>query len=112
MLVMVAAPSSAAAMSQQEAVAIATDAYFYGHSLVTTDVMRLQMSNVAKMTELQAPLNQFLNIKRYPPADYRGVSATHADTLYSLAWFDLREPQVFSHPEMGTRFHLFPMVDL
>ena len=57
-------------------------------------------------------MNQFVNVKRYPPADYRGVSAPNADTLYSLAWLDLAEPQVFSHPDMGKRFHLFPMVDL
>jgi hypothetical protein len=114
MLVLAAAAGAraASAVSPEEAVAIATDAYVYGYSLVTTDVTRLQMSNVAKATELQAPLNQFLNVKRYPPADYRGVSAPNADTLYSLAWLDLKEPQVFSHPDMGNRFHLFPMVDL
>jgi hypothetical protein len=57
-------------------------------------------------------MNTFVNVPRYPPADYRGVSAPNADTLYSLAWLDLAEPQVFSHPDMGKRFHLFPMVDL
>lgn len=117
MLAMAVAPMAASAaagasVTLEEAVAIATDAYVYGYSLVTTDVTRIQMSNVAKPTELQAPLNQFLNVKRYPPADYRGVSAPNADTLYSIAWLDLKEPQVFSHPDMGDRFHLFPMVDL
>lgn len=101
-----------APVAPEEAVAIATEAYLYGYSLVTTDVTRIQMSNVAAVEDLRAPLNQFINIKRYPPADYRGVSAPNADTLYSLAWLDLKEPQVFSHPDMGNRFHLFPMVDL
>src|SRR5512147_369694 len=101
-----------AQLAPEEAVAIATDAYVYGYSLVTTDVTRIQMSNVAAPTPLQAPINQFLNVPRYPPADYRGVSAPNADTLYSLAWLDLKEPQVFSHPDMDKRFHLFPMVDL
>ena len=96
----------------KQAVEIATDAYVYGYSLVTTDVTRVQMSNVDKVEALRAPMNQFVNVKRYPPADYRGVSAPNADTLYSLAWLDLAEPQVFSHPAMGKRFHLFPMVDL
>ena len=41
-----------------------------------------------------------------------GVSAPNADTLYSLAWLDLAEPQVFSHPDMGKRFYLFAMTDL
>jgi hypothetical protein len=57
-------------------------------------------------------MGQFINVPRYPPADYRGVSAPNADTLYSLAWLDLAEPQVFSHPDMGDRFFLFEIVDL
>lgn len=91
---------------------IALDAYLYGYSLITTEVTRVQMSNVAKAEGLHAPAGQFINIKRYPPADFRGVSAPNADTLYSLAWIDLAEPQVFSHPDMGDRYYLFPMVDL
>ncbi|MFO1406539.1 MAG: DUF1254 domain-containing protein [Steroidobacteraceae bacterium] len=108
----VPALAATAPLSTKEAVEIATDAYVYGYSLVTTDVTRIQMSNVAKAGMLQAPMNQFANVPRYPPGDYRGVSAPNADTLYSLAWLDLKEPQVFSHPDMGNRFHLFPMVDL
>jgi len=96
----------------KEAVEIATDAYVYGYSLITTEVTRVQMSNVDKTETLRGPMNTFVNVPRYPPADYRGVSAPNADTLYSLAWLDLAEPQVFSHPDMGRRFHLFPMVDL
>src|SRR5215471_393514 len=108
----VAATAQVDASKVKEAVETATDAYVYGYSLVTTDVTRIQMSNVPAQAQLQAPANQFANVKRYPPADYRGVSAPNADTLYSLAWLDLAEPQVFSHPDMGKRFYLFPMVDL
>jgi hypothetical protein len=91
------------AVSPQEAIEIATDAYIYGYSLITTEVTRVQMSNVPKVEGLHGPMNQFINVKRYPPADYRGVSAPNADTLYSLAWLDLSEPMVFSHPAMGDR---------
>ena len=112
-LAMAAVPIAVSAqVAPDEVVAIATDAYVYGYSLVTTDVTRIQMSNRAKAETLGAPLNQFANVPRYPPADYRGVSAPNADTLYSVAWLDLKEPQVFSHPDMGKRFFLFPMVDL
>jgi hypothetical protein len=100
------------AVSPQEAIGIATDAYVYGYSLITTEVTRVQMSNVPKPEGLRGPMNQFINVKRYPPADYRGVSAPNADTLYSLAWLDLSESQVFSYPTMGDRFYLFEMVDL
>jgi hypothetical protein len=97
---------------RSEAEQIALDAYVYGYSLITTEVTRIQMSNVDKVEGMRAPTGQFANIKRYPPADFRGVSAPNADTLYSVAWLDLTEPQVFSHPDMGKRFYLFEMTDL
>jgi hypothetical protein len=57
-------------------------------------------------------MGEFINVPRYPPAEFRGVSAPNADTLHSLAWLDRAEPQVFSHPDMGKRFYLFEMTDL
>ena len=97
---------------RSEAEQIALDAYIYGYSLITTEITRVQMSNVDKIEGMHAPSGQFANIKRYPPADFRGVSAPNADTLYSVAWLDLAEPQAFSHPDMGKRFYLFEMSDL
>ncbi len=109
---MLALGANAGAATADEIKATAMDAYVYGYSLITTEVTRVQMSNVPKPEGLHAPMGQFINVPQYPPADYRGVSAPNADTLYSIAWIDLAEPQVFSHPDMGNRFHLFPMVDL
>ena len=100
------------AADQDELLQIAKDAYVYGYSLITTEVTRVQMTNVAKVEGEHAPMGQFINVKRYPPADYRGVSAPNADTLYSITWVDLTEPQVFSHPDMGKRFYLLPMYNL
>ena len=105
-------PAQAQSVAPSEAQQIAIDAYVYGYSLITTEVTRVQGSNVAKTEGMHAPTNQFGNVPRYPPADFRLVSAPNADTLYSLAWLDLSEPQVFSHPDMGNRFYLFEMVDL
>jgi hypothetical protein len=99
-------------LSPAEAQQIAEDAYVYGYSLITTEVTRVQGSNVPKSEGMHAPTNQFGNVPRYPPADFRLVSAPNADTLYSLAWLDLAEPLVFSHPDMGSRYYLFEMVDL
>jgi hypothetical protein len=105
-------PAKAQTLSPAEAQQIAEDAYVYGYSLITTEVTRVQMSNVPKLEGLKGPPGQFINVPRYPPADYRGVSAPNADTLYSLAWLDLAEPQIFSHPDMGSRYYLFEIVDL
>lgn len=103
----------AADRTAAEVKAIAEEAYVYGYSLITTEVTRVQMTNVAKEEGMRAPMGHFINMKRYPPGDYRGVSAPNADTLYSLAWVDVgKEPAVFTHPDMGKRFFLFPMYSL
>jgi hypothetical protein len=107
-----ASAASAQSLTPSEAKAIAEDAYIYGYSLITTEVTRMQMSNVGETEGTRGPMGHFVNIERYPPANYRGVAAPNADTLYSLAWLDLTEPQVFSHPDMGKRFYLFEMTDL
>lgn len=110
---MLASGGTAQALTIDEAKAIAMDAYVYGYSLITTEVTRVQFTNTDKVDGLRGPLGQFINVKRYPPADYRGVSAPNADTLYSAAWIDLgEEPAVFSYPEMGDRYFLFPMYSL
>ena len=91
---------------------VALDAYIFGYSLITTEVTRVQMTNVTQRKGMQAPMGQFINVRRFPPVDYRGVSAPNADTLYSVAWVDVSLPQVFSHPDMGKHYFLFPMVNL
>lgn len=102
------AAEQAVAARVAEVKAIAEEAYLYGYSLITSEIRRVQMSSGK-----HSPPGQFLHTKRYPPGDYRGISAPNADILYSLAWLDLgKEPMVFSHPDMGQRFHLFPMYSL
>ncbi len=105
--------SEAPAAAPSEDAQLLMDAYLYGYSLITTEVTRVQMTNVPAVAGLHAPMGRFINVRRYPPADFRGVSAPNADTLYSLAWIDLGSgPVVFSHPDMGSRFFLFPMYSL
>jgi hypothetical protein len=101
-----------AANSTDDSLQIAKDAYIYGYSLLTTEITRVQMTNVDTVEGMHAPMGQFINVKRYPPADYRGVSAPNADTLYSVAWVDVSEPQVFSQPDMGERYYMMPMYNL
>jgi hypothetical protein len=108
----IAVPAKAESLSPTEARQTAEDAYVYGYSLITTEVTRVQMSNVPKVDAYKAPMGQFINVPKYPAADVRVISAPNADTLYSMSWLDLAEPQVFSHPDMGSRFYLFEVVDL
>jgi hypothetical protein len=107
-----AAPSLAADLTPQEAHKIAVDSYIYGYSLMTSDVTEKAFINTIAPSPqtLQAPLNQLVNIPRYPSADYKGVTAPNADTLYSAAFIDVsKEPILLSYPDMHGRYFLFPM---
>ena len=77
------AQQAAAPLSPAEAIKIANDAYIYGYSLITTEVTRVQMSNVSTVEGMHAPMGQFANIKRYPPADFRAVSARPTPTPFT-----------------------------
>jgi uncharacterized protein (TIGR03000 family) len=91
---------------------IAEEAYIYGYSLITSDVTRAAFINVKAPDPktFQAPLNQFVSLPKYPPADYHGVTAPNADTLYSGAFLDVsKEPIILSYPDMKDRYFLFPI---
>ncbi len=116
LLIVVAMPMlPAVALTPDQASEIGKEAYIYGYPLITSEVTRQQMTNVATVNHetLHAPMGQFINVKRYPPADFRGVTAPNADTLYSVAWVDVsKEPWIVSWPDMGKRYYLFPMLSL
>jgi hypothetical protein len=109
-----ATPQSASGISAQEAAAIAVEAYTYLYPLVTMDVTRRQATNIAPGKQLgRGPMNTFVNIPTFPPADYRDVVRPNFDTLYSAAWLDLTgEPMVVSVPDTDGRYYLLPMLDM
>ena len=99
-------------VGETEAVEIGTDAYIYGYPLVTMEMTRRVMTNVATPDGQHAPMGQFALMRGYPTAAFRDVTAPNADTLYSVAWLDLsREPYIFSIPDAQGRYYLMPMLD-
>jgi hypothetical protein len=100
--------------SEKEAHEIAVDAYIYCYPLVTMDLTRLQSTNIEPGRAFgKGPMNMFVNIPAYPPADLKVVVRVNFDTLYSIAWLDLtQEPQVVSAPDTAGRFYLLPMLDM
>ncbi|ANN71218.1 DUF1254 domain-containing protein [Bordetella bronchialis] len=102
-------------LSQDEANAIALDAYVYFYPLVSMDVTRKQSTNVASGGEKPgfAPPNVISNWPAFPAADVKLVVRPNFDTLYSSAFLDLtREPVVVSVPDTGGRYYLLPMLDM
>ena len=91
---------------------LATDAYVYGYPLVTMEMTRRVMTNVAAPEGTRAPMGQFVRMREYPNASFRDVTAPNADTLYTTAWIDVgKEPWVLKLPDMKGRYYLFPMLD-
>lgn len=105
------AAEAAAAAKVAELAAIADEAYLYAYPLITGEVLRLQMSNVAKAEPGRAPLNSFAHARRpAPDGGERPMLMPDGDTLTSTAWLDLgREPMVFSYPAMGKRWFSFSL---
>ena len=113
---------SSAAWSQQEGILghvrefeareTAIEAYIFGYPLVTMEMTRRVMTNVAAPEGTRAPMGQLVRMRTYPDATFRDVTAPNADTLYTTAWLDVsKEPWILSLPDMAGRFFLFPMLD-
>src|SRR5262245_49699095 len=91
---------------------LATDAYIYGYPLVTMEMTRRVITNVAKPEGTRAPMGQLIKLREYPNASFRDVTAPNADTLYTTAFLDVgEEPWVLSLPDLNGRYALFPMLD-
>jgi hypothetical protein len=58
-------------------------------------------------------MNTFVHVRTFPPANFRDVVRPNFDTLYSVAWLDLRkEPMVIEVPDTFGRYYLLPMLDM
>ena len=91
---------------------LATDAYIYGYPLVTMEMTRRVITNVAGPVGTRGPMGQIIKLREYPNASFKDVTAPNADTLYTSAFFDVgKEPWVLSIPDMNGRYALFPMLD-
>src|SRR6266700_3962665 len=104
----------AAPVTEAEAHAIAVDAYIYFYPLVTMDLTRKQSTNIETGKEFgKGPMNRYVSVPEYPPADLKVVVRVNFDTLYSIAWLDLtKDALVVSAPDTNGRFYLLPMLDM
>lgn len=97
-----------------EARRLSQEAFVYFYSLVTMEVTRRQCTNLeAGKKPGFGPINAFSHIRQYPPADFKTVVKPNFDTLYSVAWVDLREePVILTIPDTNGRYYLMPMLDM
>ena len=91
--------------------AAASDAYVYGYPLVTMEMTRRVITNVAKPEGTRGPMGSLIKLRQYPDATFRDVTAPNADTLYTTSFFDVGdEPWVLAQPDMGERYFLLPLL--
>src|SRR5579885_3656934 len=76
--------------------AISAGAYIVGYPLVTMDMTRRVITNVAAPEGTRAPMGQLIKMRQYPNAAFRDVTAPNADTLYTTAFFDVGKEPGFS----------------
>ena len=93
--------------------ALAIDAYIFGYPLVTMEMTRRVITNVASSRAPARRWASIIKLREYPNAAFRDVTAPNADTLYTTAFFDVgKEPWVLEHPgHEGTATPCFPMLD-
>ena len=103
----------AQAITEQEAHDIGVNAYVYFYSPVSMNLTRKQLVNTPPGNGIGGPMNTFVNVPTFPPADLKVVVRPNFDTLYSSGWLDLtKEPMIVSVPDTGGRYYLLPMLDM
>ncbi|MFA9270572.1 MAG: DUF1254 domain-containing protein, partial [Baekduiaceae bacterium] len=107
-----AAPAQAA-VSAPRAAALGVQAHVYGLPLMESLRVRATKTSVGCATdEGNAPVNAFSHARAFSGPENRTVIAPNVDTLYSIAHLDLGAgPVVLSHPDMGSRYFVFQLVD-
>ena len=91
---------------------VAVEAYVYAYPLVTMEMTRRVITNVAEPKGTKGPMGQLIKLREYPNASFRDVTAPNADTLYTTAFLDVGdEPWIVSLPDLDDRYALFPMLD-
>ncbi|KAB2808528.1 DUF1254 domain-containing protein [Pimelobacter simplex] len=107
-----ASPARADQSAYDEGYRLGLEAYEYGLPLVTTDATMASQSSVDVSNGRGfGPVNRFNPIRRFITPDDRSVVAPNLDTLYSIAWLDLRrEPLVIHVPKVRDRYFVIPLM--
>jgi hypothetical protein len=112
----VAAPAKAGGWREDYAYSLGIQAYIFGFPWIYLPTIRWSWVTVPKPPGSITPyaaLSHFYNVQKLADASYRDGGAPNNDTLYSIAWIDVRkEPVILSHPEMGERYFTFELASL
>lgn len=108
-----AASAAASEADYDQGYELGLDAYKYGLPLVSTNKTYLNQTsiNVANGRGF-GPVNRFNPARGLAEAGDTSVVAPNHDTLYTIAWLDLkRQPRVIHVPKIKDRYYVLPLMD-
>jgi hypothetical protein len=100
---------------EEYAYTLGIQAYVFGFPWVYLPLIRWLWVTQQKNPERvpYAPLNRFWHSRELTDASYRDGGSPNNDTLYSMAWIDLRrEPVVLSVPEVCDRYYTMELAGM
>jgi len=108
-----ASDASETAVSSAEAQAIAEEAYVYAYPMMENyRTMYVQVIDRTAPGYL-APFNELSHMTELLGPEFKDVVRPNNDTMYSLAWLDLRaQPVVITVPEIEDRYFSVQLVDM
>jgi hypothetical protein len=88
------------------------DAYRYGLPIVTMDKTFKNQTSVNRPNgDGFGPVNRFNPVREFTDPDDLSVVAPNWDTLYDIAWLNLKkQPQVIHVPKLDDRYYVFPLM--
>ncbi|MGD6777704.1 DUF1254 domain-containing protein [Sutcliffiella horikoshii] len=95
------------------AYSLGIQAYIYGYPLVTMERTR-QLQSLVKMPDnlTTTMSNVFVEYDRLFTPDDKDVVSPNVDTIYSIAWLDLkRGPVVLNVPDTNDRYYVMQLMD-
>jgi hypothetical protein len=94
----------------EDAYTLGVQGFIYGFPYIYNAQLRHDWVTQERDTDVApyAAVNHFWHAAHPLDATYRDGGCPNTDTLYPLAWLDLRdEPVILSHPDMGERYFTF-----
>jgi hypothetical protein len=89
-------------ISEEEAHSIGVAAYLYFYPLVTMDITRRQLTNVARPEGIHTPTNSFASLGEFPPAD-SGYEGRGPAELRHAVFQRLARPDQGADDRLGPR---------
>lgn len=101
-------------LTSVEAVQTAQDAYIFAYPMLETYRTMLQSAVLPDSPAYRAPFNVMTHNTELVGPEFTAVVRPNNDTLYSMAWLDLRtEPVVLAVPAIPDhRYYSFQLIDL